>query len=148
MAENIYYLFKKYLYDKNYTLEESVENAIMKKFVLCMFYSIDYHETSIYIDKYFNNFKIEKISNREFFKEMKNIVNENNIRMNQLSFYKNGKVDKSMLQNIKYCKLYELELIEMLYKNDDDYNKIINNKEKKITKKKTTAVEKKKLKNG
>jgi hypothetical protein len=154
LKKSPYNLLKEWFYSPDsIKLDENIIKALNPISVIQMFGSLN--KITIFIDKYFNNYEIVKLDHYEFYKELKNIVNEKKIGRYDYSFYKHIKQDKLLKELHKkfpYLKKYEIDTLFKSIKNEDmleqlEYTLGIS-KKKKDKKKKLTKKELKEIKEG
>lgn len=125
MAEKSpYAIFKDWLFDRDVRSEipEICLSVVNKRTALSMLGRAG--DITIFVDKYFNNFETMKLDDLEFFKFMKELVVTKEFGKYDFSFFKSASPDKDLKELRKklfFLKLYEIQLLLEIAKNDDDF---------------------------
>jgi len=134
---------KWFLSNDNSVIPEEIIKKLSIKSILCMFSGNE--KITPYLNKYFNNFNINKIDIIEFCKFLKyNVIKNISFGWNDFNFLKNNYKTKkinNLKEKLPHLKEYEIEeLLKVI--NDDkefdgysEYLGLLDNKSKKITKK-------------
>ena len=146
MAEKSpYAIFKEWLFDGDMRSEipEICLSVINKRTALSMLGRAG--NVTIFVDKYFNNYEMMKLDDAEFFKFMKELVVTKEFGKYDFSFFKSASPDKDLKELRKklfFLKLYEIELLLEVAKNDDEFDAF--EEALGITKYKKTAIKQRK----
>ena len=121
--ESPYKTFKEWLLNPypEATLPDEVLRAINPKSVVKMFGSLG--GVTVYLDKYFNTYSVMSCDRLEFYKFLRDMVQEHKIGKYDFSFFLNPTKDKllqSLHKKFPYLKPYEISILIESYKNDPD----------------------------
>lgn len=137
--------YKKWILDKNNDhLNDDVKKVINNRFIISCMGNLGM--TSVYLNKYLNNFDVMDLDQNDLSFFMKNISNELGMKWSDFSFYKSEKQDKKIKEihnKFPYLKKYEVETLINNIK-DESFKESIGVL-KKPKKKKTTKKDKKRL---
>ena len=126
--ESPYTLFSKWLFDGNLDtkLDVKIMKAVNKRAVICMF--ANHGNLTIFLNEYFNDFKIMSLPDEPFYKMIKTIVTVRNINRYSTTFFSFEKKNKlyTLIQKLDpFLKPYELELFLQKNENTNYYNSLM-----------------------
>lgn len=119
-----YYIFNAWLFDGDIDreIDEKVLKAVNPRSVLCMFGG--HGKLTIFLNDYFNTFKIMSFDHFKFYKMIKEIIIKKGLNRYQNTFYKFEKENKeinSIRRKFPYLKTYEIDyMIKKMKDNNED----------------------------
>jgi hypothetical protein len=106
------------------SLDQSIIKALNPVFVLNFFAT--HYEVTIFLNKFFNNYGLYNLKSEEFYKYLKQLVNDKNISPYSFSFIKYHPQEKkisSMRKFFPYLKREDIILLLDLMEKEDENDK-------------------------